>query len=466
MRTPVSLSLFALLFAASGAAAQPGAKAAAARAHASANRALPGPVGEVRAGTPVTGVLARGDSVLDDSSYVDVWTYRARKGERIRVSARSPKFDVFLRVDLPPTTTSLAFDDDGGGGTDARLTVDLLNDGTYTIGVNAFRKGETGSYTLSVESSLAGGEVAASKDWAALYPGGADPAERYAVLVGIEAYPSDRKNLDGPASDVRLMRDVLVRRFGFRPGNVVTLLDREGSREQIVQAVQRHLGQAGPDGVAVFYYSGHGARLEGNFATAGVADPEADGKDEAIAVWGSGQNGSLILDDELGALSEGLRAGRGLFIFDSCNSGTVLRGASAFGGGDGKAKYLAWGEMRAWTELPAAWLPSARGEASLAGALQGDAAPRSRMLVAASAEHESSWAAGGSWPGGGEESVFTHFFVEQLRAATAATTFQQAVDATFAPTTRYAKQRFGKAQSPRAEGTDVGTSIEAFLRKR
>lgn len=465
MRTPVaSLSLLALLLAAPFAAAQPEAKALAARAHASANRGLPGPVGEVRAGTPVSGVLARGDSVLDDSSYVDVWTYRAKRGERIRVTAKSPKFDVFLRVDLPPTSTSLAFDDDGAGGTDARLTVDLLHDGTYTIGVNAFHKGDTGSYTLSVESSLAGGAVAASKDWAALYPGGGDPAERYAVLVGIEAYPSDRKNLDGPASDVRLMREVLVQRFGFRASNVVTLVDREGSREQIVEAVRRHLGQAGPDGVAVFYYSGHGARLDGNFATGGTADAEADGKDEAIAVWGSGENGSLILDDELGALSEGLRAGRGLWIFDSCNSGTVLRG-SAFGGGDGNAKFLSWDEMRAWTELPEAWIESPRGEAGLSGALEGGS-PRKRLLVAASAEHESSWAAGGSWPGGGEESVFTHFFVEQLRAATATTTFQQAVDATFAPTTRYAKQRFGKAQSPRVEGTDAGMAIEAFLRKR
>ena len=403
----------------SSAAAQPGPKPGAAPGR--------GQMGEVRAGQTVRGTLAPSDSVLaDDGSYVEVWTYRGERGERISVSLSSQKFDTFLRVDLPPGVGTLAYDDDSGGGTNSRITLDLLADGTYQVVVNALRRGQSGSYALTVHSDRAGGSVPAAKDWARIYPGGGDPAERYAVLVGIEAYPSGRGNLRGPKDDVRVIREVLIDKYGFLPHNVVTLTDREGNREQIIQAVRRHLGQAGPDGVAVFYYSGHGMQLDADFAAAGEVDPETDGKDEAIAVWGAGQGGSLLLDDELGELSERLAAGRALFIFDSCNSGTVLRGGSS-------------------------------------AALEGG--KRRRVMVAASAEHESSWASGGDWPGGSYESVFTHFFVEQLRSADGATTFAQAVDGAFSPTTRFAKDRFGAAQSPRAEGTDVDTSIADFLRK-
>lgn len=426
--------------------------------------ALGGPVGEVRAGVPVTGVLAAGDSLAEDQSYVDVWTYRGRKGERLEVSLASPKFDAYLRVDLPGTGDALAHDDDGGGGTDSRIVLDLLVDGTYAIVVNSLRKGETGPYTLSVASTGAGGEVPAAKDWAALYPGGGDPRERYAVVVGIETYPAGGDNLEGPRADARLMRQVLIDRYGFRPENVVTLLDREGNREQILQAVERHLGQAGPDGVAVFYYSGHGTRLDGNFAAQGATDDEVDGKDEAISVWGSGERASLILDDELGALSERLRAGRALWILDSCHSGTAMRFAAG-DGVDARPKFAAWEEIRGITELPREFVTApGAGEGALVGGPDNRA--KRRVFVAASGEAESSWAADSPWPSGSNESVFTHFFLEQLRAAGPGTTFGQAVSSARGPTTAYSKRHFRKSQTPRVEGTDVDTPIAEFLGKQ
>jgi caspase domain-containing protein len=216
----------------------------------------------------------------------------------------------------------------------------------------------------------------------------------------------------------------------------------------------------------VFYYSGHGVRLEGNFAASGAEDPEADGKDEALAIWGSGENGSLLLDDEMRWLAEQLRAGRSLWVFDACHSGTMLGGESegvAVSAAGGRAKSLASGELADWLEMPTDLLPTWIGDAGLA---PGKATPGlRRVVVSAAGEHELSWLAAENWPGGDDESVFTHYFAEQLKAAGPETTFGQAVSVTVGPVSRYTKQHFGKAQSPRVEGTDVDTSIRTFLRK-
>lgn len=101
---------------------------------------------------PVTGTLARGDRKVH-TSYSDTWTYQGREGETIMITLRSEDFDPYLALGEfdGGECTDLDADDNGGGGSDARITVELPNDGAFHIHVSAVGQGETGAYTLLVE---------------------------------------------------------------------------------------------------------------------------------------------------------------------------------------------------------------------------------------------------------------------------------------------------------------------------
>ncbi|HEU0052691.1 MAG TPA: caspase family protein, partial [Longimicrobium sp.] len=196
-------------------------------------RAAGAPVGEIVAGRPVTGTLARGDSVLEeDSSFVDSWRYAGEAGERVTITLSSKAFDAYLAVNLGGQVIATN-DDLRGGGTNARVTLELPVTGVYTVDANSVRKGETGLYTLSVNRQAA----PPATDWAATYRGGGDPAGRYAVIVGIDKYPESlHGDLDGPAADARVMRQLLLGKYGFRDENVLLITDRDATRERILQA--------------------------------------------------------------------------------------------------------------------------------------------------------------------------------------------------------------------------------------
>lgn len=434
--------------AAQPATAQPG-KADTKRAPAAAN--LMAPVERLVSGQAVRGTLARGDTVLSDGSLADVYTYQGKAGERVVIDYRSPAFDTFLTVSLGGS--SFAQDDDGGGGTNSRTELILPVDGTYQILANALRRGMQGAYTLTLTATPPAGT--ATQDWARVYPGRGRPGERYALIVGIGRYPQPLgADLNGPVADARGMRSLLVDRYGFRPENVITLTDGEATREGILEAARRHLGQAGPSGVAVFYYSGHGTRLEENVA---AADEEPDGKDEALLVWGTETAGSPIVDDEIGAISDGLRAGRALFILDACHSGTGMRDANGF------SKFVDAAQLAGQLRLPETWLRSGR---DLSGDLDpaGSGGARKRILLAASTDAEVSWISRGPLtPGAGPESVFTYYLRRELERAGPNETFAGVNGRVRTATSRYTKATHNATQSPQAEGRHVNERIRRYL---
>ena len=65
----------------------------------------------------------------------------------------------------------------------------------------------------------------------------------YALLVGIDAYPPPVPWLAGCRNDVTDLSAFLEGRLGERL-RLVTLLDREATRQAIVDAMRTHLGQA------------------------------------------------------------------------------------------------------------------------------------------------------------------------------------------------------------------------------
>jgi hypothetical protein len=109
-------------------------------------------VDQIRADETRSGTLTASHPTLDDGSYYQDWIYQGRAGERIRVDLRSSDFDAFLLVLNASRDEELARNDDGGSGTDARVEVTLPATGPYVIVANSYVEGETGAYSLSVES--------------------------------------------------------------------------------------------------------------------------------------------------------------------------------------------------------------------------------------------------------------------------------------------------------------------------
>lgn len=83
---------------------------------------------------------------------------------------------------------------------------------------------------------------------------------KLALLVGVNSYSS--LPLEGCVTDVELQRHLLIHRFGFNPGDILTLTDEQATRQGILEAFEEHLiKQAKPGDVVAYHYSGHGSRV-------------------------------------------------------------------------------------------------------------------------------------------------------------------------------------------------------------
>ena len=93
----------------------------------------------------------------------------------------------------------------------------------------------------------------------------ADPSVRkLALLVGINQYPRG-SSLYGCVTDVELQQELLINRFGFHQGDILTLTDQQATREDIETAFVEHLvQQAKATDVVVFHFSGYGSRVKVN----------------------------------------------------------------------------------------------------------------------------------------------------------------------------------------------------------
>jgi uncharacterized protein (TIGR03437 family) len=108
-------------------------------------------------GVDVNGTLASGDCALDDGSFADLYSFSGTAGQQIAVSLSSTAFDTYLFL-LDADQNVVEDDDDGGGGTNSRIPANsgfltLPATGTYIIVANSFNAGETGAYTLRLNSS-------------------------------------------------------------------------------------------------------------------------------------------------------------------------------------------------------------------------------------------------------------------------------------------------------------------------
>lgn len=156
----------------------------------------------------------------------------------------------------------------------------------------------------------------------------------FGLFVGINAY-NPRIVIDkmamfpalgGCVNDVEAIRDALAADPDLDL-RVKMLTDEDATKAAIVAQFDEHLGQAGPDDVALFYFSGHGTVEKANAA---IWTAEHDNRLEGIVCYYTENQSSkfLLCDKELRYLLarlSGKTQAHIVTIFDCCHSGDNTR---------------------------------------------------------------------------------------------------------------------------------------------
>jgi hypothetical protein len=406
-----------------------------------------------------SGALSASDPTLPDGQSFHEWSFSGRAGDQVTLSVASGAFDTMVGVLMDGAF--LAENDDSGGTTNSQLTMYLPWSGTYTAIVTSYGPGSSGAYSVSMST-------VPRAPFAGFRTGG-NPNGRYALLVGIADYPGDEDDLRGPDDDARNMQALLVERFGFDLANIVTLQNEDATRANIAQGIAQHLGQAGPNGLAVLYYSGHGAQVGDNVGITGALDTEPTGQDQALVVYGPPDISSAILDEELGYLIESLDAGRTLVVLDACFSGSATRGR-------GLSRFLDLSDaaVAARVRLPRTFITSELRALNITdlslgfGDLQGIAEvldrPQRHLLWSASTDAQVSWTSAEYLTG-----AFTTILDRRLRSEPGTATFAQVHrlvhDDVVAHTSNHPSGEM-ELQNPQLRGDRQSMTIDEFFRQR
>ena len=186
-----------------------------------------------------------------------------------------------------------------------------------------------------------------SKD-APLIFNGADTLKRkgtaYIIAVGVNEYENSQYNLKYAKADAQSFGDEMRRRQtqlgGFERVEVIQLLDQDATKANILAAIKRLAGEAGPpslkagplDGLkraepedtVVIYFAGHGTAQAQRFY---LIPHDLGYTGERTKLTEQGLQSIIahsISDIELETAVENLDAGHLLLIIDACNSGQAL----------------------------------------------------------------------------------------------------------------------------------------------
>jgi hypothetical protein len=149
----------------------------------------------------------------------------------------------------------------------------------------------------------------------------------YALLVGINDYPSPVRSLRGCVSDVKAFEQYLYRRMDQKEWNlrVRVLMNEEATRDAVIDSFRRHLCQADDGDSAVLLFSGHGSQQP---SPPEYWTSEPDRLDETIVCYDSRLPGGRDLaDKELAALVQeaSSQGSHVVVILDCCHSGSGTR---------------------------------------------------------------------------------------------------------------------------------------------
>ncbi|HXY01358.1 MAG TPA: polysaccharide deacetylase family protein [Candidatus Limnocylindrales bacterium] len=152
--------------------------------------------------------------------------------------------------------------------------------------------------------------------------------ESWAAIIGIDAYQAWPK-LSYATNDAQAVRDLLIKKYNFKPDHVFGLFDKDATRENILSLLGDKLGNPEmvkrEDRVFVFY-AGHGA-------TRHLASGRDLGYIIPVDADLSHYEGSAISMSNFQDIAESIPAKHLFFVMDSCYSGLALTrgGPSAAG---------------------------------------------------------------------------------------------------------------------------------------
>ena len=147
--------------------------------------------------------------------------------------------------------------------------------------------------------------------------------------------------MDGPANDVKLLKQVLSEHFGFNDAKITTLIDgidatHEPTRANIEREFARLAKLAGHDDQVVILLSGHGSQQPEHDAI-DPDDHKLDGMDEIFLPADTGEWDeklqtvtNVVLDHELRKWIDRIaNSGAHVWVIvDTCHSGTMIRGGN------------------------------------------------------------------------------------------------------------------------------------------
>lgn len=164
-----------------------------------------------------------------------------------------------------------------------------------------------------------------------LIPAAWGMAAKRALLVGVGEYPHlhSSKQLEGPAHDVAALADLLKTNHGFPAGNIVSLVDGQATKSNVLSALENLVKQTNHGDLVLIYFSGHGT------STSEYGAWEFDASTGALLPY------NFKMDKDVKKMMDSLIIGRRdlrpilekldqkgpqvLAVFDACYSGFTIR---------------------------------------------------------------------------------------------------------------------------------------------
>jgi hypothetical protein len=139
----------------------------------------------------------------------------------------------------------------------------------------------------------------------------------WALIIGINEYQS-LPRLTGAVKSAKMVREKLVREFGFDPENVIELYDDQATRENILKAFDRLMDvkRVSRDDRVFVFFAGHGVTKVVGGKEKGYIMP-VDGVMEKFA-------STAISTDQLHEFQEAIPAKHLFYVMDACYSGTIF----------------------------------------------------------------------------------------------------------------------------------------------
>ncbi len=146
-----------------------------------------------------------------------------------------------------------------------------------------------------------------------------------AVLYGVNNYQHDNvPNLRGCVEDVKNIRGLLIREFGFSAKDILARTDHEVTLDTITADWKWLVENATPSDRLVFHFSGHGSQV----ANEDGDDDELDGLDEVLCLYNMDFDDpdTYLVDDRIHRWTQKLPPDvKMTFLLDCCHSGTGTR---------------------------------------------------------------------------------------------------------------------------------------------